>query len=240
MFISTLIWGPVVLLSWPLPFEQRYSIAQHWSRFNLWWLKSTCNIDSRITGLEHLPHDQPAIILAKHQSTWETLFLHQLLPPQAMVVKRELLRIPLFGWCLALLNPIAIERKAGGAAIRQVLRQGKRSLDSGRWVVLFPEGTRTAPGERKTYGTSGAKLAAHSGYPILPLAHNAGEFWPRRGFVKRPGTVQVVFGPVISVKNRRAKELNILTEQWIEETMETLRRPERLTMGANVMDTLQS
>jgi 1-acyl-sn-glycerol-3-phosphate acyltransferase len=237
MVVSTLIWGPVVLLSWPLSLEQRYAIAQRWSRFNVWWLKKTCRIDYHLTGMENLPHDRPAIILAKHQSTWETLFLNQFLPLQTMVLKRELLRIPLFGWALALLEPIAIERNAGGAALRRILKRGKQSLDDGRWVVLFPEGTRTAPGERRPYGTSGAKLAAHSGYPIIPLAHNAGEFWPRRGFLKRPGTIQVVFGPVIPVGNRKAKELNALAELWIEETMAHIDGSSELAKDVEPTDT---
>ena len=229
MVLFTCFWSSLVLLAWPLPFEQRYRIAQRWSRSNIWWLKKTCRIDYRLQGIEHVPRDTPAIILAKHQSTWETLFLQQLLPPQAWVVKRELLKIPFFGWALAQLEPIAIERSDGGTALRQILRQGKKSLNAGRWVVLFPEGTRTAPGQHGRYGPSGAKLAAYSGYPIVPIAHNAGEFWPRRGFIKQPGTIQVVIGPAITVEKRRAHELNSLTESWIEDTMR------RITTGAKVM-----
>jgi 1-acyl-sn-glycerol-3-phosphate acyltransferase len=221
MALSTLIWASLVILASPLRFEHRYRIAQQWSRFNIWWLNKTCHITYRIDGLEHLPKG-PVVVIAKHQSAWETLFLQQLLPPLAWVVKRELLWIPFFGWALALLNPISINREASGMAVKQVLRQGKECLNKGRWVLIFPEGTRTVPGTRTRYNVGGAMLAAHSGYPILPIAHNAGEFWPRHRFVKRPGIVQVVFGPLIESQGRHPRELNALVEDWIEATMQRI------------------
>ena len=145
--------------------------------------------------------------------------------PQVWVLKRELLWLPLFGWALALLKPIAIDRKAINTAIKQVLRQGKERLHEGCWVVIFPEGTRVAPGIRGRYGVGGAMLAAHTGYPIIPIAHNAGEFWPRRGFLKYPGTIQVIIGPVIDRKGRPAKELNAIAEGWIETAMKQIGNP---------------
>lgn len=144
------------------------------------------------------------------------LFLNQFLPPVAWVVKRELLWLPFFGWALALLRPIAINRQAGASAVKQILRQGVEHLRQGQWVLIFPEGTRTAPGERKPYNPGGAILAVHSGCPILPVAHNAGEFWPRGRFLKRPGTVQVVFGPLISSTGRKPQEVNQRVADWIE------------------------
>ena len=221
MIVSTVVWAPVVLLAFPISFERRYRLSQQWTRFNIWWLEKTCRIGYRITGLEHVPKG-PAIVLAKHQSTWETLFLHHLFPPQAWVVKKELLWIPFFGWALRLLEPIAIDRKSASIAIKQVLQQGKKSLDRGRWVVIFPEGTRVHPGSRGHYSAGGAMLAARSGYPIVPIAHNAGEFWQRQGFLKRPGIIKVVIGPAIDSSGRKAQQLIALTEEWIEGTMERI------------------
>ncbi len=218
MILSVIIWAPVILSAFFLSFEHRYRIAQQWSRFIIWWLNKTCKIKYQISGLENIPPG-PAIIVAKHQSAWETVFLQQFMPPLAWVVKRELLWVPLFGWALATLNPIAINRKTPSSALKQILRQGETCLAQRRWVLIFPEGTRTAPGCRSTYGASGALLAVNSGYPILPIAHNAGEFWPRRGFLKRPGTIQLVFGPPIINVGRKAKELNAFVENWIETTM---------------------
>lgn len=211
----------LVVLSFPLPFARRYRISQYWSRFCLWWLRITCRIDYQVSGAEHIP-DNAVIVMAKHQSTWETLFLHRSLPPVSWVAKRELLWLPFFGWALALLRPIAIDRQAGAAAVKQVIRQGVTYLRQGQSVVIFPEGTRVAPGERKRYGLGGAVLAAHSGYPILPVAHNAGEFWPRHAFLKKPGTIQVVFGPLIVTEGRSPQELNQQVEDWIESAMTRL------------------
>lgn len=218
MLVSIGICAPLVVLGFFLPFVHRYRISQVWTGFNIWWLRVICGIDYRLSGVEHIP-DRPVIVMAKHQSTWETLFLHQYLPPVAWVIKRELLWLPLFGWALALLRPIAINRRSGTSAVKQVIRQGMEHLRRGQWVLIFPEGTRTSPGVRKRYGLGGAVLAAQSGYPILPVALNAGEFWPRGGFLKRPGTVQVVFGPLLESDGRSPQELNRQVEDWIEGTM---------------------
>ena len=223
MLLSTGIWGPVMTLSAPLPFVWRYRLSQQWTRFNVWWLRVTCRIDYQCSGTEHLP-DRPVVVMAKHQSTWETLFLHQFLPPVAWVVKRELLWFPFFGWGLALLRPIAIDRRSGAAAVRQVIRKGVEHLRQGQWVLIFPEGTRTAPGERRRYGLGGAVLAAHSGCPILPVALNSGEFWPRGRFIKQPGTIQVVFGPLLESEGRSPQELIQQVEEWIEGTMARINR----------------
>ena len=139
------------------------------------------------------------------------------------VLKRELLWLPFFGWALALLRPIAINRESGTSAVKQVIRQGVKHLRQGQWVLIFPEGTRTSPGVRKRYGVGGAVLATHSQYPVLPVALNAGEFWPRRGFLKYPGTVQVVFGPLIESAGHSAQELNQKVEDWIEGTKMCIR-----------------
>lgn len=221
MITSAVVWAPVVILAAPLPYQRRHRLAQQWARFIIWWLDKTCRIDYRISGLENLP-SSPVVVLAKHQSTWETMFLFGRLPPQAWVVKKELLRIPFFGWALALLDPIAIDRKAGSRALKQVLLQGREHLQKGHWVVIFPEGTRVPPGVRGRYGAAGARLAIDSACPVVPIAHNAGEFWPRGSFLKRPGTVQIVIGPAIDSRNQKAQQLNIRVEEWIEATMKDI------------------
>ena len=218
MLVSIGICAPLVVLGFPLPFVRRYRLSQYWTRFNIWWLRVTCRIDYRLSGIEHIPN-RPVVVMAKHQSTWETLFLHQYLPPVAWVIKRELLWLPFFGWAMALLRPIAINRQVGTSAVKQVIRQGVEHLRGGQWVLIFPEGTRTPPGVRKRYGLGGAVLATRSGCPILPVALNAGEFWPRKGFIKRPGTIQVVFGPLLDSDGRSPQELNQQVEDWIEGTM---------------------
>ncbi|MFO1422931.1 MAG: lysophospholipid acyltransferase family protein [Candidatus Competibacteraceae bacterium] len=221
MLASTGVVASLMVLCFFLPFRQRYRLSQCWSRFNLWWLRATCRIDHRLSGVEHIP-DQTVIVMAKHQSTWETMFFHQYLPPLTWVVKRELLWLPFFGWALALLRPIAINRQSGASAVKQVIRQGIDHLRRGQWMLIFPEGTRVAPGVRKRYGMGGAALAAHSGYPILPVAHNAGQCWPRGVFLKRPGTIQVAFGPLIASEGRSPQELNQQVEEWIEDAMTRL------------------
>ncbi|MCP4933912.1 MAG: 1-acyl-sn-glycerol-3-phosphate acyltransferase, partial [bacterium] len=158
-----------------------------------------------------------------HQSAWETISLRCILPTtQAWVLKRELMWIPVFGWALAVAQPIAINRKAGRKAVNQIIEIGRQRLRQGRSVVIFPEGTRVAPGERKRYGIGGAMLAKKSGYPIVPIAHNAGVFWPRRSLKKYPGTIQIVIGPEIKTDGRDAKEINKKVEAWIESTVAKL------------------
>lgn len=216
--LSTAVMGPLVVLAYPLGFQRRYRLSKVWTGFNIWSLSRICGVRYRIRGEEHLPQ-QAVIVFAKHQSTWETLFLHWRLPPLVWVLKRELLWLPVFGWALGLLEPIAIDRKAKSEAVSQILEQGKRHLDQGRWVLIFPEGTRCAPGQRRRYKSGGARLAAHTGYPILPIAHNAGEFWRRRSFIKYPGTIDVVIGPLIETTGLSAQEINRRAESWIEQVM---------------------
>jgi len=218
---STLIIVPLTLLTAPLPFRWRYRVVTVWTRFNLWSLEKTCGLSYRVEGREHIP-GQPVIVMSKHQSAWETLALQLLFEPQVWVLKRELLWIPVFGWGLAMMRPIAIDRKSGRQAVGQIVEQGTRRLKEGCWVVIFPEGTRVAPGERKRYRLGGAVLAQNSRYPVLPVAHNAGEFWPRRSFLKRRGTIRMVVGPPIESKGRSAEAINRDVETWIEETVASI------------------
>jgi 1-acyl-sn-glycerol-3-phosphate acyltransferase len=223
MLLSATVYAPLMLLTVILPFAARYRLISAWARFQVFLLKHLCGLDYRVEGREHLPVGA-AIILSKHQSAWETIVFQEIFPAQTWVLKRELLWIPLFGWALALLRPIAIDRSAGRKAIEQVIEQGRERLQSGIWVVVFPEGTRVAPGTRKRYAMGGAVLAAETGYPVVPVAHNAGSFWLRRGFIKRPGTVRVVIGPVIDPRGQTAEAIIKQAEEWIENKMVELEK----------------
>ena len=223
MWSSVLVYAPLALLTFPLPYPLRYRFISQWARIIVYLARVLCGVRWQVEGQEHLPKG-PAIVLAKHQSTWETLAFQELLPMQTWVLKRELLWIPFFGWGLALLKPIAINRGAGRRAVAQVIEQGQQRLQQGIWIVVFPEGTRMAPGTTRRYGIGGAALAAESGYPVVPVAHNAGSFWPRRGFLKKPGTIRVVIGPMIHTRGKSAEEINRVAEEWIEEKMRELER----------------
>jgi 1-acyl-sn-glycerol-3-phosphate acyltransferase len=221
MAAAAMVFAAVGVLLAPFPYRVRYRFLTEWATLVLWWLKLTCNLDYAVRGREHVPPG-PAIIFCKHQSAWETMALQRIFPPQVWLLKRELLWVPFFGWGLALLDPISINRSEGVRSIRQLVDQGTQRLQTGRWVVIFPEGTRVAPGTRGTYHKGGALLAEKSGFPVVPVAHNAGEYWPRRGFLKRPGTIQLVVGPVIDTTGRKAAEINALAEAWIESEMARL------------------
>ena len=218
---NVLVFGLLIVLLFFTPSSFRLKIARIWSYTNNLLLKIFCGIDFKVEGRENL-NVKTAIILSKHQSTWETLALHSFTPYVHWVFKRELMYIPVFGWALALTDPIGINRGAGRAAIKQLITEGKKKLDAGKWMVLFPEGTRTAPGKTKKYKIGGALLAEKSGYPVIPIAHNAGEFWPRHSFIKWPGTISVVIGPAIETKGRSAEEINKEVFDWIEAAMQKI------------------
>ena len=217
LLLSTLLFAlPFWLLGRWLSDQKLGKIAAVWGRVNLWLLKWICGLDFQVEGTEHIPEEN-CIVLAKHQSAWETIALRCILPGnQAWVLKQELMRIPVFGWALARARPIAIDRSAGRRAVKQLIDQGTSHLRNGRYVIIFPEGTRTAPGTRKRYGLGGALLAERSGYPVLPIAHNAGVFWSRRSLRKYPGTIRVIIGPQIESAGRSAKEILEHAETWIE------------------------
>jgi 1-acyl-sn-glycerol-3-phosphate acyltransferase len=198
--------------------------ARGWSFVLLRSLKTLCGLDYRVTGLEHLP-TTPCILMCKHQSAWETIAApHIVARPQAWVLKKELMAVPFFGWALRRCRPIVIDRKAGRQAIRQLLREGQEYLNDGYSVLVFPEGTRVPVGTRAPFNIGGAMLAEKSGAPIIPIAHNAGVFWKRRGLRKLPGRIELVVGPPIESRGRSAKEINALAETWINETVDALPR----------------
>jgi 1-acyl-sn-glycerol-3-phosphate acyltransferase len=219
---TLLIYAPLVLLSFPFPYSVRYSIASSWAKLVIKALKIICKLDYHVEGAEHIKDN--GIIFCKHQSAWETFALQVLFPEQCWVLKRELLWIPLFGWALALVQPIAIDRSKKSQAFKQIIKQGTQRLKSGRWVVIFPEGTRVAPGQRGKYMVGGALLAEKSGYPVTPVAHNAGEYWRKKAFIKYPGTIQVRIGPRLDSTAMSARELNAAAEAWIEGAMSSLNK----------------
>lgn len=218
MLVTVVVYAVLTLFTAVLPFRQRYRFITQWPRFQTWLASRLLRIEYRIEGREHLPAGA-AIVMAKHQSAWETLALPGILPPLTFILKRELLWIPFFGWGLSLLKPIAIDRSAGQAAMDQIVTQGRARLDEGIWIVVFPEGTRVAPGQRRRYKRGGAVLAAQTGYPVIPLAHNAGVFWPKRGFVKKSGTIRVVIGAPIPSDGKTAEAILSEVENWIENKM---------------------
>lgn len=218
--ITLCFFAPAVLLTFPFSYRVRYAIASHWAKLVIKGLKIICKLDFQVSGAEHIKGN--GIIFCKHQSAWETFALQVIFPPQCWVLKRELLWIPLFGWALALTQPIAIDRSQKSRAFKQIIKQGIDRLKTGRWVVIFPEGTRTDPGEKRKYMIGGAMLAQKSGYPVIPMAHNAGEYWRKKAFIKYPGTIQVRIGPMIDSKNLSARELNEKAESWIEAQMDEI------------------
>ena len=224
MILSTVIVATFALALFLLPFKIRYAFVRSFAVMNVALLKFLCGLNYKIEGQENIPAET-AIIFSKHQSTWETMALQLVFPPQTFVVKRELMWVPFFGWGLAVLKPIAINRGAGRNAIKQIVQQGIERLKAGIWVVIFPEGTRVRPGQRIRYKLGGAILAAESGYPVVPVAHNSGEFWPKKQFLKKPGTITMVIGPPIPTKDRKPEEILADAETWIEATMDRITHP---------------
>jgi 1-acyl-sn-glycerol-3-phosphate acyltransferase len=216
--LTAIVFSLLGVLLWPLPFKWRYIAVSRWAVLNLWLLEKICGVRYEVEGRGNIS-DQASVILCKHQSSWETLALQAVFPPQVWVLKRELLWIPFFGWGLASLKPIAIDRAAGRQALNQIIEQGKKRLSAGYWVVVFPEGTRIPSGKMGRFGVGGAKLAVEAGVPITPVAHDAGKAWPRHGFIKYPGVIKLVIGPVISSQNQTAVELNQIVHQWMTDQM---------------------
>jgi 1-acyl-sn-glycerol-3-phosphate acyltransferase len=219
--VITPLFAALALLCFPLPARARYRVVTTWSRLIIAGAEKICAIRYRVLGAENLP-PPPFIVLSKHQSAWETLAFQLIFPPQVWVVKRELLWVPFFGWGLAMLSPIAIDRGAGPRALNQLLEQGRERLARGYCIVIFPEGTRIAPGSRGKYQAGGAWLAVKTATPVVPVAHNAGLLWRRNAFIKRPGLVTVSIGAPIDARHFTPDELNRKVEDWIEREVERI------------------
>lgn len=221
LVILTPPYSIIALLTFPFSPQVRFHVISFWSRIVLWLLRVLCGLRYEVRGREHVP-STPSIVLSKHQSAWETLAFQEIFPPQVWVMKRSMLLVPFLGWGLAMLRPIAIDRSAGRAALKQVTDQGRDRLQRGLWIVIFPEGTRVAPGKVGRYGIGGAWLATHTGTQVVPVAHNAGEYWGRNSFIKYPGTITVSIGAPIDVTGLKPAELNDRVQDWIESEMKKI------------------
>ena len=218
---SVLICAVLLSLTALFPVGVRVGIIKVWIAVNLGWIKLTCGLDYEVEGLENIP-DEGFIVMSKHSSTWETIALQAFFRPMVWVVKKELTYIPFFGWGLRAMNAIAINRGTGRKAIKQLIEEGRQRMDEGRIVMLFPEGTRVMPGQYKPFRLGGAILAGKTGYSILPIAHNAGEFWPRHSWIKWPGTIKIVIGKPISPDGKKPDEIIKQVESWIVQTGEQI------------------
>lgn len=222
MAVFTPFWACICFLSAPLPYIKRYYVTSRWNVFIIWLAKVVCGIRYQIKGAENLP-DAPVILMCKHQSAWETIFLLCKLPrPLVFVFKKELLYVPFFGWALALLRMIPIDRKQGVRAFRQVIIEGKKRLSDGQWIIFFPEGTRIAVGEKGEYKGGGTRLAIATDTLVVPIALNAGECWSKNSFIKQPGLVTVSIGSPISPKGQTHEAMMHQIENWIESEMRVI------------------
>jgi 1-acyl-sn-glycerol-3-phosphate acyltransferase len=238
----TVVWGSLsVLVAWTFPYRFRFRfVIGIWTRMVLVWLRLCCGIRVRIEGLENIP-DTACVVLVKHESTWETLFVQSLFAPQATLVKKELLNIPFFGWAFRLLRPIAIDRSDPRGALRTLIREGTARLEQNVWVVMFPEGTRVAPGERRDFQMGGAALAESSARDVLVVAHDAGDYWPAHSFAKRAGTITVKICAPIATQGRRRKEINALAESTLFDAMSQLRPAQTSRLATDsALETMKS
>jgi 1-acyl-sn-glycerol-3-phosphate acyltransferase len=220
--VATVVWSFACILAAPFPYRIRYYITSRWNLLVILAAKWICGIHYEIKGMENLP-DAPAILLSKHQSAWETIFYLLAMPrPLVFVFKKELMYIPFFGWGIALLRMIPIDRSKGTDAFAQVVKHGKNRLASGQWIIMFPEGTRIPVGKQGKYKLGGARLAVETETVVVPIAMNSGECWPKNSFIKKPGKITVSIGKPISPKGLTPAELNTLTENWIESEMRVI------------------
>lgn len=219
LFATAILGGALELLMFWAPHRYQWALAVAWAKGNLWAGRFFCGLDVVTEGSENIPAEA-SVALIKHTTAMETYWQIAALPPQTWVLKRELVLIPLFGWGVGLvMKPITVDRKAGAVMVKDVIAQGRNRIERGLWVTIFPEGTRMPPGETRRYGVSGAAIAVETGCPVVPVAHNAGDFWPKRGLRKYPGKVRFCIGPPIDPAGRSPKEINTLAQAWIESKM---------------------
>jgi len=220
--LLTIVWAFVCMLVSPLPYNKRYWVTARWNVTVVWLGKVLCGMNYRVIGVENLP-DEPVVLLSKHQSAWETIFYLMYMPrPLVFVFKKELHYIPFFGWGLALLRMIPIDRSKGKDAFAHVVIQGKKRLGNGQWIIMFPEGTRIPVGEKGFYKGGGARLAVETNATVVPLAVNSGDCWPKNSFVKQPGLITVSIGKPISVEGKTPVEVMQEVETWIEAEMRVI------------------
>lgn len=222
MFISSVYISLISAFLLPLSFSIRYRFMNFYSVLNLWVLKNLCNINYCVEGQENIPKDEACIVFSKHQSALETMMVQRVFPPLTFVLKKELLWLPFFGWGLRALDPIAIDRKSGRKAILEVVKQGIDRLSKGTWIVIFPEGTRSKPGTKLEYKKGGAILASKSEHRVIPVAHTAGEYWPKGFFSRQTGTIVMSIGPAIETKGKKPAEIMHEAECWIESKMKEI------------------
>ncbi len=217
--VTVVPYGILCLLMAPLPLHVRYRVTTGWPRIVLWAARVICGIRWQVKGWENLPNG-PAVLLSKHQSTWETFFYISYMPKElCFVFKRELLWVPFFGWGIGLLKMIHIDRSQGRDAFESVVQQGQRKLDEGRWIIMFPEGTRIPRGRRGKYKSGGSRLAIRTAAPVIPMAVNSAACWPKRPWIKRPGLITVSIGPPIASDGLSPDQLSTEVEHWIEAEM---------------------
>ena len=224
LFASAILLSGMELLFFWAPFRIKWGIAVTWAKFSLWAGRVFCGLEVTTEGEENIPAE-PCVFLIKHTTAMEAYWQIAALPPSAWVLKRELLYVPVFGWALGfVMKSIAVDRRARGSAVRQVIDQGAAKIAAGMSVCIFPEGTRMPPGETRRYGVSGAALAREVGCKVVPVAHNAGDFWPKRGLRKYPGKIRFCIGPPIDAGNQAPKDTNLLAQEWIENKMGEISR----------------
>ncbi len=226
MLITVVPWALfVVVVSYVISSTRLYWICAAWLRLAVNSGTFILGIQNRIQGMENLPQGSkdPAVLLVKHQSAWETFVMPTIMPhPLAYVFKKELLYVPFFGWAMARMDMIHIDRSQKSRAFAKVVQQGRRLMQEGVWVIMFPEGTRTERGQKGDYKTGGTRLAVAAGVPVIPIAVTSARCWPRKAFVKRPGVVDISIGKPIPSDGRKADELMAEVEAWIEAEMHRL------------------
>ncbi len=217
MTISTCLWVIPCVLARLFPYRICFAIVSAWCTFNVHWARITCGIRYEITGLNNIP-DKACVIMSNHQSTWETLAYPSIFPTLTWVIKKELLYVPLFGWGIASTQPIALDRKQGKKSFLQLVKDGKEKLSLGRFIIIFPEGTRIPYEEVRSLKVGGFVLAKKANADILPVVHDAGRLWPRNGFLKSPGTIQLHIGKPISTQDKTSEQLRQHYAQWLSQT----------------------
>ncbi len=224
-YIATIVHGLVcVIVARGLPFEKRFRFVTSLNFFYVFLIRWCCGIKVRIEGYENLPKEGAYVVVSNHQSEWETIFFQTLIRPHCIVLKQELLKIPFFGWALALLDPIALDRSQKRGALKQLLGQGKDRLERGIPIIIFPQGTRLASGEIGVFNKGGAMLAASAEVPIIPMVHDAGLFWPGKKLLKKPGTITLRIGKPIETKGRSVGGAHDESVEWIKEQMQALEK----------------